>query len=137
MLKKIFGITFLLFCCLAIWYGFYQKDKLIKNHLIINGEVQNVSYLSKSTDYFVAYFFRIKGKLYTAKSPIPYTKYSDVIFFDSLLKGKTIPVVYQTDNPDNSKMLFTQKDYNKYKVEVPQNIKPIIRSIDSLLIVDE
>lgn len=132
MKKKIIAILFVSFCAYAIWYGFYQTDQLVKRRILVSGVVEEVSYTSKSVDYFVTYHFNLNGKATVAKASLPYVKFEDVHFLDSLLKGKEFPVIYQIDNPDNSRMLLTRHEYEKYDIQIPSNVNYLIKQIDSL-----
>lgn len=116
-----------------MWYAYYQSQQLSKNRNIIFAEVEDVSYTSKSVDYFVTFNFYLSDKRITGKSSIPYNNFRDVVFLDSFLTGKKLLVLYQKDNPENCQMLFTEREYKKFHVEIPKNQIPIIAKIDSLI----
>jgi hypothetical protein len=132
-IKKITGILFIVFCVGVICYTFFQDDQLMKNRTLLYGEVEDVSYLARSSNYFVTYHFSLNEELITAKSSIPYAGFRQILFVDSLLKGKSMPVIYQTDNPKNSTMLLTSYDYKRYKIEKPASVSNLIGQIDSLI----
>lgn len=132
MKRKIIAIGFFSFCACAIWYGFYQNNQLAKNGRLVTGVVEDVSYSSKGSDYFVTYYFILNDKVFESKTSIPYSKFKDVLFLDALLKRKVLPVIYQADNPDNSKMLLTRHDYEKYGIQIPSGIDTLLGKIDSL-----
>jgi hypothetical protein len=132
-IKKIGGILFLIFCVCAIGYTIYQYNELKKNPNLLYGEVKDVSYLSKGSGYFVTYHFSFNNELITAKSSIPYAGFRQILFIDSLLKGKSLPVIYQPNNPNNNRMLLTHHDYEEYKIDIPPDVSNIIRQIDSLI----
>lgn len=131
MNKKIQIIIFVLICLFGIAYAIFQRKQLENSYLVSIGEIKDVEYTSKSTDYFVSYTFPESEGIY--KSPIPYKKFNDIVFLKTLLKGQKLSVIYQKDKLENNKMLFLQNDYKKYGI-VPSAVQEgIIKSIDSLL----
>jgi hypothetical protein len=131
MNKKRQIIIFVAICLVGISYAIYQRNQLETNYLISIGEIKDVEYTSKSTDYFVSYSFPEKEGI--NKSPISYRKFRDIVFLKVLLKDKKLSVIYQKGKPENNRMLFLHKDYKKYSIVPSIEQERIIESIDSLL----
>jgi len=130
MSKRLQIIIFIVICLSGIVYAIFQRKQLEKNYLVSEGEIKNVEYTSKSTDYFVSYTFPEKEG--TSKSSLPYVRFKDIVFLRTLLEGKKLFVVYQKDNRENNKMLFLGSDYKKYSITPSKEQQKIIQSIDSL-----
>lgn len=118
-------------CLFGITYAIFQRKQLENSYLVSIGEIKDVEYTSKSTDYFVSYTFPESEGIY--KSSIPYKKFNDIVFLKTLLKGQKLSVIYQKDKLENNKMLFLQNDYKKYGILPSAVQEGIIKSIDSLL----
>lgn len=131
MNKNLQIIIFVVICLLGITYAIFQRKQLEDSYLVSIGEIKDVEYTSKSTDYFVSYTFPESKGIYN--SPIPYKKYNDIVFLKTLLKGQKLFVIYQKDNLENNKMLFLKNDYKKYGIAPSAVQEGIIKSIDSLL----
>lgn len=130
MNKKVQIILFVGICLAGIIYAVYQRNKLEDNYLISIGEIKDVEYTSKSTDYFVSYTFQETEGI--NKSSIAYRKFGDIVFLKTLLSGKRLSVIYQKGEPENNRMLFLRKDYRKYGIEPSKEQEKIINTLDSL-----
>mgnify|MGYP001021311166 FL=1 len=131
MNKRLQILIFVVISLTGIIYAIFQRKQLETNYLLSVGEIKDVEYTSKSTDYFVSYTFPERKDI--SKSSIAYAKFNDIVFLKALLKEKKLSVIYQKGNPENNRMLFLQKDYEKYSIVPSKEQEKIIKSIDSIL----
>ncbi len=94
------------------------KTNLMQTKCIIIGR----SVPKKSSDNyygtFIQYEFQVEGKTYS---------WSRKYFFDkednTYLKGETFPVVYSLKNPEKSRILILQRDFEEFGLTQPEELK--------------
>ncbi|GAB2808265.1 hypothetical protein GCM10027043_04190 [Ferruginibacter profundus] len=75
----------------------------------------------QNIEVFVTYSYIINGKKLKNKSSIPFSKKSDISFINNTLLHKSLPVIYEKGNIENSMMLFTKTEFLKYKISNENN----------------
>ncbi|HEU4552095.1 MAG TPA: hypothetical protein VFS25_04645 [Chitinophaga sp.] len=111
-------VVLFVFIYLFIVYQF--KGSELKNNAIITTGV----ILKFKSDYrgeggaFV-YSFNINGKYYENQRAYPNIRSSD----GYNLEGKIFPIVYDKNDPDNNRMLITDKDFKTYSIPFPDSLK--------------
>jgi hypothetical protein len=134
MKKKL--LRFLIFffvVAVGVFIGLLQKNNLEKDHMNTVGSIFDVETGSKSPDVFAKFSFQINGKEFESNSSIQCPKVECFQFLYKLLKGRSLVVIYEKDNPQNCEMLFRREEYEKYKLEITPDQLSLINSIDSIV----
>ena len=99
-------------------FGFFKENKLHKHASATTGKVYDVVGYSKSTNVFVKYEYTVSGKTFKhQRSIIGIGDNSDNLnLLSKLLNGKEFPVVYDSTDFENSEILFTKRQYKKYRL---------------------
>ena len=86
-----------------------------------------------SSDVFVKYKFKVREKDFTDKTGI-WSSNIDIAskYLRSILVGKTFPVLFDSLDPPNSKILLEKKEYNKFGIERPDSLVDYFIVIDSI-----
>jgi hypothetical protein len=124
---------FVLVLIVIVVLGVWQNDSLERNHKLANARIYEIQTSSKGGGAFVKFTYQIGQKELSNSTPINIRSTKEYQFLYALLKGITLPIIYQANEPSNSKMLFTYKEYVKYKISVPFGKEYILNSIDSLV----
>jgi ABC-type glucose/galactose transport system permease subunit len=104
---------------ILIIYNKYSSSSLGKNFVIVNGIVTAAKVLNKvGQDAY--YSFSINGKYYDGSQPLPKFKNVEDRF---VLEGKMFPVVVDSTNYSNNKMLFDSLSFTRYGLEYPDSLK--------------
>jgi hypothetical protein len=113
----------------------YKEDKgLKKNKTITNGTVyETATYYQSPGLVFIKYHYFIDKKQFNGQSSIPSNhKHDDCRYLRKILTGYSFPVIYDSTNFGNSKILLTKKDYAKYNVIRPDSLTHFYNKIDNL-----
>src|SRR5205814_7842889 len=98
------------------------------------GLIYDLKTSPKHSGVFVEYVFEINGKKLKAETSLNCPKLDCFDYLSYLLKGKYLAVIYEKSNPENSRMLLTEADYNKHNIELTPEENRIIKKVDSLLL---
>jgi hypothetical protein len=113
----------------------YRNVHLGRNHRIIRGKITSLEVgVRGNPAVFVNYSFQLNQKSIQGKTALLNTNsLRDYKFLHSLLENKSLPIIFQKDNFENNKMLFTKQDFEKYKVTPTYEEEEILTRIDSLI----
>ncbi|WP_460551744.1 hypothetical protein [Ferruginibacter profundus] len=114
-------LLFFLFIVITLYIAYRQTRNLENNFLVTNGYVENMETFPQNIEVFVTYSYIINGKKLKNKSSIPFSKKSDISFINNTLLHKSLPVIYEKGNIENSMMLFTKTEFLKYKISNENN----------------
>lgn len=132
MIRKYWFLLLLGFCAIGMLIGYLSINRLNSHYLVTFGIVKNIESSSKGGGKLVSYSYSIDNKNYNGKSVILYSQaYSSVEF--KFLIGKTLAVVYDSKNPQNSEMLFLPNQYKRYKIQMEEKFQPIIDSVNRVV----
>jgi len=132
--KDIIGYVFVLILCgIGFLFAVYKGKELDKNYQVTLGKVYDVETSSKNPDVFAKFRYEISGQIFDHNSSIPCTHSNCLQFLYSLLKEKSLPVVYQKNDPDNCLMILSLKESAKYQINLTSDQQKIITSIDSMV----
>jgi hypothetical protein len=100
-------------------YNKFSTSSLNKNFIVVNGVVTAAKVLNKvGQDAY--YTFLIDGKYYDGSQPLPKFKNVEDRF---VLEGKMFPVVVDTTNYANNRMLFDSLSFVQYGLQYPDSLK--------------
>jgi hypothetical protein len=125
---------FLAIILLVYAFSFLRAKNRKRNFTVATGEIKTVFTSSKNSTVLVRYAFKLNGKEFTGVSstgcPDEPSYYN---FLNHNLTSKSLTVVYKKDNPTNSEMLFSSRDYKNYKLPITDQQEFVVHLIDSLL----
>lgn len=103
------------------FYLFYEYSdaSLKKKFILTKGVVSDTKDLYKAGEQ-VYYVFYINGKYYDGTQPMPKLKNSKDRF---ILEGKIFPVVVDTTNYSNNRMLFDSVSFVYYGLQYPDSLE--------------
>jgi hypothetical protein len=113
----------------------YREDKGLKsNKTITTGTVyETTTYYQNPNSVFIKYRYIIDNKQFNGQSSIVSNhKYDDCKFLRQILLGHSFPIIYDSTDFDNSKILLSKKDYERYNVSRPDTLSSFYNTIDSL-----
>jgi len=134
---KIPMIILLGFILWLIMYITYRGYSLHKNFAVTDGYIykfgraSSSGKLSSHTGTYFKYRFKVNNDDYTGETSIP-CSWNNSIKFPSWDLGKKMQLVYDRKNPNNSKMLFCEKDYKEFDLSVPEEFQDELHYLDSL-----
>ena len=134
MKGRAYGLIFLLvIVCIGLLIAYFQEERLKNNYITTAGAILNLETTVQNPEVFVRFSF-LAGKFDKngVSSIFNSHKMYDFKFLDSLLKNKSLPVIYQKGNPGNNKMLFSKNDCKIYRVQLSASEEKLINTIDSL-----
>jgi hypothetical protein len=137
-LTKRQNIIGLLIFGLVVTFGLfmaYIEDKGLKtNKTIIKGTVYEITtYYNSPGTVFIKYHYFIGNKQFNGQSSIASnSKYDDRKYLSQMLIGFSFPVIYDSTDFDNSRILLSKKDYEKYEVGRPDTLARFYYIIDSI-----
>lgn len=109
------------------------KKKLENSFTVTTAEIQTTFISSKNSNVLVRYTFEVNGKIFSGISNSGCSDYEYYSFLNELLPTKSLTVVFEKTNPKNSEMLFSTNDFKRFKLNIPNNQKQVVKIIDSLL----
>ena len=132
--SKILVFVFVMLALLLFYIiMFFRGAKLKKDFEIASGEILTAFTTPKNSNVLVRYSFVVNGKIANGVSSTGCSDSRYYSLLNEVLPSKSMTVVFQKTNPDNSEMLFSTSDFERYKLTVPDNQKVIVKIIDSLL----
>jgi hypothetical protein len=133
--KNLIGFTILIFVGAFIYFMAYKEDKaLAANKKITIGRVyETATYYQNPNSVFVKYTYALNGKEYKGQtSLVSEHKYDDCQFLRTVLVGKTFPVIYDSLDYDNSKILLAKRDYERYGIKRVDTLNYFYHIVDSI-----
>lgn len=126
----------LVVCGLVVW-GFMEmfnnyiiiprnKRKIRENPVLVNGavvtKIQNINKISDA--YMFTFSFHIGDQLLTNKHSIGLEfKSNSVNNATNYLMSRSLPVMYEKENPKNSRLLIAPKDFEYFEIQFPDSLK--------------
>ena len=108
------------FCGAYIFWGFYDRNKLQKKHLLTIGKIDNLSQ-GKGSSLSVHFTFYAKGEVRENSGGYTTSDFSSSDFNNYFL-GKTFPVVYNPDDPSISAIMLFPKQFKLYGYQFPDSL---------------
>jgi hypothetical protein len=123
--KNILGLCiFAGFAILVYVYCSYLDNRVRNHHLITKGKIEDYHILNgrtRSIDIEFAYY--INGEIIEGgKNSYSLGTFSDATL-ENVLVGRKFPVVYDSNNISNARMLILKSDFDKYDVPFPDSVK--------------
>ena len=133
MRKKIlYGVIFLIIVLLGLTIAMLREKRLLKNYRIANAIVTGaVNKRNSGKGFFLEYKFNLSEKYYYGNQKLvcPFKHKDEVASF---LVGKEVNIAYDTLNPNNSRLLLTKKDFDKFKLRASKYDSILINKICSI-----
>ena len=112
------AIFFLLLCYLI--YNWRQKQLLLQHHKIVNGYVYHINHgsiIKGGSNVVISYYFFENGKKISARDE------SDLKYkVRHKLVNSYFPVVYDSTNPSNSKLLIWKDQWTRLGLQFPDSL---------------
>jgi hypothetical protein len=113
----------------------YREEKnLLKHKTFTVGTVKDIAtYYQNGGQVFIKYEFKVVERIYDGQTSIvSKNKYNDRNFLKTVLIKRTFPVVFDSSDPDNSKILLAKDDYRKFNIKRPDSLSKYFIIIDSI-----
>ncbi|MCS3797974.1 hypothetical protein [Niastella sp. OAS944] len=116
-----------------IIYNYSEKKarELNANKAIGKGSITGMDMVHKGRGIFVKYVFEVKGDFVKDKAIIPIES-NQLEMLSKNLIGREFPVIYDTLNKTNNKILFFKEEFMSYGLDVPDSLHYIFHLLDSL-----
>lgn len=131
--RNIIGVSCIIIVLLLLFsIGVYRKRRLKSNFAITNGRIYELGNSYKSGNrIFFKFTFEIGNKYFRGNTSIPCDRDKKSLYATMMI-NRQMPVAYQKDNPDNCEMLFLKSSFEKYKIEIPVDIRTTVDSIENI-----
>jgi hypothetical protein len=125
------GLIIFCFCIGLVIYGIIKADSLLKDNKVINGgHIDYCQYGARGNAgrLHLNFTFHYKGKIIKGSTMLTTSQISvgDCNFY---LRGKYFPVIFQTNDPNNSELLITQRDFKRYGYNFPDSLEWAIQYV--------
>ena len=114
----------------------YKEQKNLFNHKsITTAIVTQVERQRNSSDKFVRYKFRAREINYTGliiTGILSSDRTEDARHLRRILIGKPFPVLFDSLDPDNNKLLLEKEEYTKFSIKRPDSLRQYFVIIDSI-----
>jgi hypothetical protein len=128
-------LYFVVFIIGAFIFAYNYSEKKAKelnaNYAIGKGFITGMDMVHKGRGIFVKYVFKVKGDFVKDKKIIPIESNQLEILSKNLI-GKEYPVIYDTLDRSNNKILLFKEDFTKYGLDVSDSLHYIFYLLDSL-----
>lgn len=126
--KKITGIIFIGLVFIWLAWNLFKTYQFKHNYSFVNGRVTRIDGpgWKSSGDYAVLYEYLINGKKYTGNNNYNFCGDLNFESIRTLLQGKTFPILYSDKDKNQSILILTKANAEKYNYKM----------LDSLLIYD-
>lgn len=112
-------------------YSEKKREELNANKAIGKGLITGMDMVHKGRGIFVKYVFEVKGDLIKDHIMIPIESNQLEILSKNLI-GKGYPVIYDSLDKSNNKMLLFKEEFMHYELDVPDSLHYIFHLLDSL-----
>lgn len=128
----LYFVVFIIGAFLIVYnYSRKKAEKLNANKAIGKGSITGMDMVHKGRGIFVNYVFEVKGDFVKDKAIIPIES-NQLEMLSKNLIGREFPVIYDTLDKSNNKMLFFKEEYMNYGLDVPDSLYYIFHLLDSL-----
>ena len=99
-----------------------NKRKIKENLSIYNGAIiKEIGFINKVSDASTfEYFFTVDGKTYSNKVVIGMSFKSNSAHY---LMERSLPIAYEKDNPQNSRLLIIPEDFGYFRILFPDSLQ--------------
>lgn len=106
-----------------------RVNELEKNFVVTSGWVTGKS-TSKSGHSTIDYFFKIDDKKIRGSSIGGSTWCQwNAKDMSNFIKGLQMPIVYEKGKPENNQILIFKKEYAKFGVKVPEELREVVEEM--------
>lgn len=107
----------------TVW-GFWDKSKLNTNHKLQKGVITKCTYGGKGNagHILMEYNFELQRKIFTGTYSILSSKITP-LECEKEFVGKYFPLIFNPENPANSRMLILPKDFYSNQLSFPDSLK--------------
>ena len=114
--------------------AYREENNLLSHRRFAIGTIKEiVTYYQNSGKVFIKYDFKLKQRIYNGQtSVVSKNKYKDRDFLKALLINKNFPIVFDSLDPNNSKILLAKKDYENFSIKRPDSLKKYFLIVDSI-----
>ena len=108
------------------------KKKLVQNHQITNAIIINSSYGGRGNAGTISFIYNFNVNRNMIEGTAAFSS-SELNFDDAklLFVGKSFPVVYNPDHPDNNYLLIRPKDFKDFNYAFPDSLHWIVQYLHS------
>ncbi|GAA4316704.1 hypothetical protein [Flaviaesturariibacter amylovorans] len=129
-----FGLLILLAGLAVILFLAIRQDrKLEQNFKITAAIVSGIDGATGNGNRLADYTYAVNGKSYTRRSSLPCSSIPCIKYYRNAVVGKKFLVVYQADNPSNSRMIFTNNDLKHFKINPTLDVQRAAQEMDSVV----
>jgi hypothetical protein len=129
--NTIWGIIFCsaLISSALIWSN-SNKKSLLKNHQVAIAKITDCSYGGKGHAGTITFLYKFVSNNEEIQGGKTFNS-AELNFDDakSFFLGKTFPVVYNPNNPNNNFLLIRPKDFNQFNYSLPDSLHWILKYI--------
>ncbi|MBZ5858575.1 DUF3592 domain-containing protein [Flavihumibacter profundi] len=130
-MKNIIAIVVVIgFASIWIIWGFWGKSKLNENHSSQTGIITKCTYGGKGNGghILVEYNYELNGKKYIGTYSILSSKITQGDC-EKAFVGKYFPLIYNPDNPANSRMLILPIDFDRISLQFPDSLMWVLQYV--------
>ncbi len=122
------------FVAFGIYMAFREDKNLVSNKKEAVGTVyETATYYQNANSVFIKFVYVLDNKQYQGQtSIISNHKYDHCSFLRKVLVGHNFPIIYDSLDFENSKILLSKKDYERYKITRPDSLNSYYHSVDSI-----
>jgi len=116
---------------ITYYYSENKREELNANKAIGKGLITGMDMVHKGSGIFVKYVFEVKGDFVKDQIIIPIKSNQLEILSEDLI-GREYPVIYDSLDKSNNKMLLFKEEFMHYGLAVPDSLRYIFHLLDSL-----
>ncbi len=118
-------VVIIILIALIYFYSRHLHSSLIKNGILIQGETFSITHPGKHGPQ-LNFTYQVNGKHYESSAPLPRLNNDDEAY---VLVNKTFPLVVDTTDIRNTKMLFDSISIINYGFKYPDTLRWINKYI--------
>jgi hypothetical protein len=133
--QNLIGFLFFVLLVTFVFFMAYKEDKGLRVHKkITQGTVYEITtYRSNGRSVFIKYHFVIDNKEFNGQSSISSNhKFDDCKYLRHILIGYSFPIIYDSTDFDNSIILLSKSDYQRFNVIRSDTLNYFNNIVDSL-----
>ena len=113
--------------------GVIQNKRLHKDFVVSNGVITELNYYPKHQSGKISFKYRyeVDKESFSNTTPIPCDK-QNMSTLGKMLTNRSMPIVYYRGDPGISDILLTKKQFDEYKLDIPEHIRAIVDSITTI-----
>lgn len=103
-----------------------ENKLLLKNHLLIQGQISSFGYNIKSSTSSASFFFKVGKKVY--QGSFSHSDFCQRLSYseEDSLKHVKFPVIYYPKDPKINMMLLKKWHYEKFNVPYPKDLEVVL-----------